>query len=99
MRLSITNDEAAIEQLGTDSICEDKGLYNLGRYFAWTPGEEDICLDGRFCVRELEAIVYWMKTYGELPKEYGLKKIEEVFWAGCFACVRYPCECEDETIM
>lgn len=43
-----------------DDIQPDGGLYNLGHYMAWSPGDSNICLDCRFDSRELEAIVVYI---------------------------------------
>lgn len=43
-------------------IQKDGGLYNLGHYLAWIPGESTICLDCNFDAEELEAIVTIMKA-------------------------------------
>ena len=45
-----------------DYIQPDRGLYCLGHYLAWTPGDDEITLDCRFTVDELDAIVWWMKN-------------------------------------
>jgi hypothetical protein len=54
------NDEKALEIIG-DYIQPDGGLYCLGHYMAWTPGDKTITLDCGFEVEELEAIAWWMR--------------------------------------
>lgn len=53
-------EERAREILGK-YIQEDGGIYSLGHYMAWTPGDDDACLDCRFSADELEAISFWMR--------------------------------------
>lgn len=53
-------DEQRAREILGGMIQPDGGLYNLGHYIAWTPGEEDVRLDDRFTVEELEAIVWWV---------------------------------------
>lgn len=45
-----------------DTIQADGGLYCLGHYTAWTPGDKEACLDCNFAAEELEAIAFWMKN-------------------------------------
>jgi hypothetical protein len=54
------NREKAQEIL-KEYIQPDGGLYCLGHYLAWTPGDKEITLDCKFEVAELEAIVWWMR--------------------------------------
>lgn len=46
-----------------DDIKDDGGLYCLGRYLSWNPGENSVCLDCMFDVEELEAIVCYIKHF------------------------------------
>jgi len=55
------NEEKARKILGK-SISDDGGLFSPGHYMGWTPGDEEIVLDSRFTLEELEAIVWWMKN-------------------------------------
>ena len=55
------NKEEVIHILG-DTISSDGGLFCLGQYIAWAPGDETICLDSDFTLNELEAIVWWMRN-------------------------------------
>ena len=55
-------DEEAARKILKGYIEEDGGLYCLGHYLAWSPGDDDICLDCRFSADELEAIVWWMRN-------------------------------------
>ena len=55
------NEQEAEETL-KDYIQADKGLYCLGHYLAWTPGDKYIVLDDSFELDELEAIVWYMKN-------------------------------------
>lgn len=48
-----------------DEIQPDLGLYCLGHYMAWTPGDKSITLDCSFDVEELEAIVTYIKSMGK----------------------------------
>ena len=38
-------------------VAEDNGLFCLGQYIAWTPGDEGVVLDAHFTLAELRAIV------------------------------------------
>jgi hypothetical protein len=40
----------------------DGGLYSLGWYLAWTPGDLDATLDGQFTADDLEAIAWWIRN-------------------------------------
>lgn len=31
-------------------------------YLSWAPGNDEICLDGRFTIHHLKAIIWWMKN-------------------------------------
>lgn len=53
-------DEEKARKILGDWIVED-GLSCLGPYVAYTKGD-DITLDARFNLEELEAIVWWMKN-------------------------------------
>lgn len=44
-------------------IQEDGGLYCLGEYLAWSPGDETATLDGQFTAERLEAIAAWMRAH------------------------------------
>lgn len=54
----------ACEILG-DDIQSDGSLYNLGHYLAWTKGNQDITLDDKFMIKDLEAIVVYIKGMNE----------------------------------
>lgn len=54
--------EQAKEKLKDWILPKDGGLFSLGTYISWTPGE-DAVLDGRFTLEELEAIVIYMKEF------------------------------------
>lgn len=54
-------DEQRAREILGGLIQPDGGLYDLGHYIAWTPGEEDVRLDDRFTIEELEAIVWWVR--------------------------------------
>jgi hypothetical protein len=56
----MTIDEA--KQILLDDIQADGGLYNLGHYLSWTPGDKTITLDDQFELDELEAIVVWVQA-------------------------------------
>ena len=64
MELRINDDAEARRILG-NAVQPDGSLYNLGRYISWGVDRQAIVLDDSFDVWELEAIVYWMRTYGE----------------------------------
>ena len=52
-----------MREILSDSITDDGGLYSLGWYLAWTPGNKDACLDGNFTAEDLEAVARWMRKY------------------------------------
>ncbi len=52
--------EEAKKILG-DTIQDDGDLYCLGHYISWEKGDKTICLDCRFDVEELEAIIVYIK--------------------------------------
>lgn len=53
-------------------IQPDGGLYCLGRYLSWSPGDKQITLDSDFTASELSAIVYWMEHGHKLhPSQAG----------------------------
>ena len=52
-----------------EAICPDGVLYDLGWFVEYSPGIDDICLDGHFDVKTLEAIVMWMRTHNGMAKE------------------------------
>lgn len=54
----MTLDEA--KNILKDEIQPDGGLFCLGHYMAWSPGKKDICLDCRFDIEELEAMVVYI---------------------------------------
>ena len=54
--------EEAQKELGED-IQADGGLYNLGHFLHWSPGDATVCLDDYFTIKELEAIVVWIKAH------------------------------------
>lgn len=43
-------------------IEEDGGLYSLGAYLAWAPGDDKAMLDGSFDLETLEAIVVYCRS-------------------------------------
>ena len=45
-----------------EAIQTDGGLYDLGWYLAWTPGEETAVLDGSFTAADLHAIADHMEA-------------------------------------
>lgn len=45
------------------AIEPDGGLYNLGWYLAWKPGQENATLDGMFDAAQLRAIADWMNSH------------------------------------
>jgi hypothetical protein len=53
--------EQALDILG-DTLKQDGGLYCLGHYMAWTPGDDTATLDSQFTADELEAIVVIMRS-------------------------------------
>jgi len=55
------NEDRAREIL-KNYIEPDSGLYSLGHYMAWTPGDDIITLDCKFDVEELEAIAWWIRN-------------------------------------
>ena len=61
------NEEGARAQLGK-AIADDDGLYSLGWYLAWTPGEANATLDGQFNIEDLEAVAWWMRNKGKRPE-------------------------------
>lgn len=56
----MTDDEAM--DVLKEWIKPDGGLFCLGQYVAYTPGESTVVLDAEFSIDELEAIVWWMKN-------------------------------------
>ena len=66
MRLRIKTDDEARAQLG-DVICQSNGLAAAEVVVRWEPGWDTIELGGgcQYTLLDLEAIVYWMRTYGE----------------------------------
>lgn len=50
------------------AIQEDGGLYDLGWYLGWTPGDEEAVLDGRFSAAELRAIADHMERTKPITK-------------------------------
>ena len=41
----------------------EQGIHNMGlEYAEWEPGDEEIALDGRFSIEDLEAIINRMKA-------------------------------------
>lgn len=47
-----------------EAIQPDGGLFNLGWYLGWTPGDSEAVLDGRFTADELRAIADHMDPPG-----------------------------------
>lgn len=59
-------DEAEAREILKDCIQEDGGLFHSSwpsswPYMSWELGDDDITLDSRYSIAELEAIVWWMK--------------------------------------
>ena len=46
-----------------EDVSKDGGLFNLGWYLGWTPGNEDAVLDGDFTAKDLRAIACYMETF------------------------------------
>ena len=42
------------------AMAKEGGLYNLGWYLAWTPGDKNATLDGDFTADELRSIAAYM---------------------------------------
>ena len=55
-------DEKKAKEILGESISQDDGLSNGVHYMAWNIDENEIMLDCRFELEELEAIVWWMKN-------------------------------------
>ena len=55
-------DEAKAREILGDAINPDGGLYNLGWYLGWPPGNADATLDGSFTADDLDAIAWWMRN-------------------------------------
>ncbi len=55
-------DEEQARKILSTWVQPDGGLYCLGKYISWTPGEQSICLDDYFTPDELEAMVWWMRN-------------------------------------
>ncbi len=49
------------------AIQPDGGLYDLGWYLAWTPGDETATLDGAFTAQQLRDIALHMEA--NLPQQ------------------------------
>lgn len=56
--------ESRARELLSGAVDKDGGLYNLGWYLGWTPGESDATLDGQFTADDLEAVAWWMRNKG-----------------------------------
>ena len=54
-------DEIEARKILGESIDPTGDLYDLGRYMSWEIGDDNIVLDGRFTVKELQAIAWWME--------------------------------------
>lgn len=57
------DEKTAKEIIGNETISIDGGLYNLGGYLGWTPGDDEAVLDGHFTADQLEAIAWWMRNH------------------------------------
>lgn len=44
----------------------DGGLFSLGWYLGWTPGDDSATLDGKFSIEELRAIADHMEKHSRL---------------------------------
>lgn len=53
--------EERAREIWKDEIQPDGGIYCLGHYIAWTPGEQKATLDCEFSADELEALVWFMR--------------------------------------
>ena len=56
-------DSAQATQILQSSVASDGGLYNVGWYLAWSPGNATATLDGTFTADDLEAIAWWVRQY------------------------------------
>lgn len=52
-----------LDDLVKDAIEPDGGLFCLGWYLSWTPGEPTACLDDRFTAKQLRDIANWMDAH------------------------------------
>lgn len=57
-----------------DAVQDDGGLFDLGWFLRWRPGESVATLDGAFTADDLEAIAAYMR--GNLPIEQRADKEE-----------------------
>jgi len=55
--------EEQAREILKDYIQKNGGLYCLGHYLCWNPGEKTITLDDDFKPEELEAIAFWMRRH------------------------------------
>jgi len=57
------NEQQAREILG-DYDKHEGWFTNISEYVEWLPQNEKAALDGEFTADQLEAIAFWMRTYG-----------------------------------
>jgi hypothetical protein len=58
-RMSPEDAEKHLTKMG--AVSEDGGLYNLGWYLGWSPGDDEVTLDGKFTVKDLLAIATYIQ--------------------------------------
>jgi hypothetical protein len=59
--MTMSFDEAREYLKTKEAVSEDGGLYNLGWYLGWNPGDKEATLDGTFTADDLIAIAVFMK--------------------------------------
>ncbi|MCU7806053.1 MAG: hypothetical protein KZQ96_22995 [Candidatus Thiodiazotropha sp. (ex Lucinoma borealis)] len=63
MKIDMDRDKA-IELFGPEmEICEDNSLHNSTYYVSWNSDSHKITLDDKFTIEQLEALVWWIRTY------------------------------------
>lgn len=55
-------EELEVRKVLGNCVLKDNSLHDLYAYLDWIVGETDITLDGVFSLKELEAIVWWVKN-------------------------------------
>jgi hypothetical protein len=55
------NEERSREIL-KEAIQEDGSLYHPHPYIEWITGDKRITIDGRFNLKELKALIYWVEN-------------------------------------
>lgn len=58
--------ETKVREILKQAIQPDGSLYDLGRYLNWNRGSEEVTLDDKFTVEELEAITWWVRNKPEV---------------------------------